>query len=361
MTGRLGASLPVATVLGFHERGHRPPSLGNDFQTRFREDLALFAELGVTDLRLGFDWARLQPRPDAIDDDWREWYQQVVAAANGLGIGVWASLLERSLPRWFDDEGGFADTKTAGRRWPAWVERAAELFGDQVVGWFPIHDPVGVAARSATEDGSPRHLDALSNLLVAWRDAWRILQGGGPQVATSIGVRLVRPADDSVEARAVARRDDHLRWTLWLRGLRDGVMAVPTRSERRITDLAGSLDVLGIAFGTDLGDDARPEDSALDRWEDRAGQLLRRTAEDGPDRPIMVTYRTRRTDDDQRRLVIEALGRAADLGRRDGIRLPCVFLEPGIDGVDDATGPIDRDRQPKSSAERWVTLAGPAT
>ena len=52
----------------------------NDFHHRYPEDLALLAELGVTVVRLGFDWARLQPAPGAIDDDWREWYEHVLEA-----------------------------------------------------------------------------------------------------------------------------------------------------------------------------------------------------------------------------------------------------------------------------------------
>ena len=362
MSERLGASLPVSTTLGFDARSDRPPSTGNEFSVRFLEDLTLLASMGVTDLRLGLDWSRLQPRPEAIDDDWREWYLDVLQAARDRGIGVWLGLLERSVPTWFADDGGFTDAKAAGKWWPRWVETAAGLFGDSVGGWFPMHDPVGLALQSAEAlgygDGTPRHLDALGHLLVGWRDAWRILQGG-PPVATSLGIRTVRPVDDSVAARQDARREDHLRFTLWLRALRDGVVSVPTRTERPIADLAGSLDVLGVALGTDLGGAAVPDDAALGRFQELGGALLRRIAEEGPSRPFVITYRTRQADDDHRRLVVEAFGGAVHGARRDGVPIECVFWEPGIDGVADATGPINRDREPKSSAVAWPTLACP--
>ncbi len=356
---RLGASLPTATILGEHEQSDQPPGTGNEFATRYPEDLALLAELGVTDLRLGLDWTRLQPRPGALDDDWREWYQSVIAAAGAVGIGVWPVLLERSVPQWFDDDGGFTDARNAGRHWPRWVELTAEIFGEQVAGWFPLHDPFGVAARSAP-DGSLRHLDALHQLLVCWRDAWRILRGG-PPMATSLVVGEVRPSGEGPDARAVSRRVDHLRWTLWLRALRDGTVAIPTRPERQIDDLAGSLDLLGICLATDLGDQAeRPSDSGLNRWHDISGWILRRTAEDGPDRPLAVTYRAKLPDDDDRRLVTSAFADTVHEARRDGIPISTIFWEPALDGPTTKTAPIDRDRQPKSSAEVWPSLAIPA-
>ena len=93
---RRGAALPIRSTLGPSDRGTGRPGPGNGFETRYLEDLALFAELGVTDLRLGVDWARLQPSSGYLDDDWREWYQHVLAAAAQHGIGVWLGLISSS-------------------------------------------------------------------------------------------------------------------------------------------------------------------------------------------------------------------------------------------------------------------------
>ncbi|MEZ5219809.1 MAG: hypothetical protein R2715_25260, partial [Ilumatobacteraceae bacterium] len=137
------------------------------------------------------------------------------------------------------------------------------------------------------------------------------------------------------------------------RALRDGVVAIPSRTERRVADLAGSLDVLGIALGTDIGSESDPTDAALDAWRERAGGLLRRVAEQGPTVPMAVIYRARLQDDDDRRHVIEVFGDAVASARADGVPIERVFWEPGLDGVADATGPIDRDRAPKPSAAAW--------
>ena len=283
----VGGVLPLRVTLGVGPGADAAPSEGNDLSTRWREDLALLAEIGVTAVRFPFDWSRLQPRPGALDDDWRELYGNVLEAAASIGIDVWACLFEGVQPTWFDDDGGFADERAAGRWWPAWVEAAADAFGGRVAGWVPLDDPVGHAARVAGAD-SIRHQATLHHLLVAWRDAWRILRGG-PPVATSLRVHIVQPADHTVPAREAARHLDMLRWTLWLRGLRDGRSAVPGKEPRAVPDLAGSLDVLGISTVADLGEDEDAGDEALTRWQERAGSIIRRAAEDGPSRPLAVT------------------------------------------------------------------------
>ena len=96
------------------------------FRTHFEEIINSYAIAGATQLRLGFDWSQLQPRAGGLDGKWVEWYRDVINAANSVGIQVWASLLEREAPHWFDDERGFSDAKNAGRYWPRFVEMAAD-------------------------------------------------------------------------------------------------------------------------------------------------------------------------------------------------------------------------------------------
>ena len=46
----------------WEQQGFAPPSGdGNGFATRFVEDFALFAELGLTHHRLSIEWARVEP------------------------------------------------------------------------------------------------------------------------------------------------------------------------------------------------------------------------------------------------------------------------------------------------------------
>ena len=170
-------------------------------------------------------------------------------------------------------------------------------------------------------------------------------------------VHLVRAADDTPAAQDAARREDALRWDLWFRALRDGVVAVPGRLERPVQDLAGSVDVLGISTVADLGDDARPDDGALERWSDRVADILHRTAERGPDRPIAVTLRPGREDGDECRAVVEAFGRAVVSSRNGGLRVSSVWAAPVIAGPGAPDAAFDRDRQPTSSLDAWLGIA----
>lgn len=355
----VGAVLPVWATLGFAPNSDRPgAATGNGFEQRFDEDLAALAEQGITDIRLGVDWARLQPRAGGLDGRWVEWYHGVLRCAAARGLRVWLTLFERAIPAWFDDEGGFTDAAASGRWWPRFVEAVAEELGDRVAGWFPLDDPIGAAARAVPDDPK-RHGECVHHLVVAHRDAWRILRGG-PPVGTALRVGITRPAGATVPAAEAARREDHLRWRTFLHGLRDGVVRIPGRADEELADLQGACDVVGVALRADLADDRRADDAALARWVDRAGTVLRRAAEEGPERPLVVaSFRTVWPDPDERGRLASALLDAMAAARADGIAVVGAFYEPGIAAGDGPGGRpgdalLTRDREPTAVSEVWA-------
>jgi hypothetical protein len=300
-------------------------------RSRFHEDLALLGTLGAKAVRITLDWPWLQPKAGEVNGDAVEWYSGVLQQARSIGVELHLTLLERAVPRWFDNDGGFADQRWAGHWWPRWVEAASEAFGDLAGGWVPIDNPLAVANRIIPDDPR-RHGEVLDTLVVAWRDAWRILRGG-PPVATAIAVKTVRPADQTIQSAEAARRQDHLRWRLWLQGLHDGTISIPGRADRELADLAGACDVIGIIVAD---------------VDETLGAVLR-AAEMGPDRPLAITLITPSGNDANRVTVVEryetACGEAAE-----GAPLQSMALSPtfDIDGHDD--GIITRDRDVKDSA-----------
>lgn len=361
----VGAVLPVWATLGFAPTSDRPgAAVGNGFEQRFDEDLAALAEQGITDVRLGVDWARLQPKPGSLDGRWVEWYHDVLRSARTHRLRVWATLFERTIPAWFDDEGGFTDRSAAGRWWPRFVDAVADELGDEVAGWFPLDDPIGAAARAVPDDAT-RHGECVESFVVAHRDAWRILRSG-PPVATALRVGIVRPSDATVPAAEAARREDHLRWRTVLHGLRDGVLRIPGRAERELADLQGACDLIGIELRADLGDDHQVDDASLARWAERAGTVLRRAAEEGPERPLSVaSFRTMWPDPDERGRVAGAFVEAVAAARADGIEIRSAFYDPGIaagDGPGGCPGDalLTRDREPATVAVVWAAGLGTA-
>jgi hypothetical protein len=243
---------------------------------RLLDDLALAAELGFTHVRLDVPWRAAQPRAGACDGDVFEQLRIAAVSARDVGVAPWFRLLQPAVPLWFDNEGGFTDARIAGAWWPRWVELVADRLGDLAAGWVPFEAPYAMSLRLQPEDadagGARKHGEVVHHLVVAWRDAWRILRGPVP-VATSLDVAPEPPRGDDPREIAEARRRDQLRWGLWLGGLRDGVVRIPGRAEVELADLEGACDVVGLAMRTDI----------------EAG--LYRVADQGPDRPLALTYR----------------------------------------------------------------------
>lgn len=309
-------------------------------RSRIIEDLSLLAGVGVHEVTLGLDWSWLQPKPGGLHGEAVEFHLGAARAARDLGLDLRFTLLERARPTWFDNDGGFTDARHALHFWPRWVEACAEAFGDAVGGWVPIEHPLGLA-NSIVPDDPRRHGDVLDVLVTAWRDAWRILQGG-PPIISAFGVEVVRPADQTIQAAEAARRQDQIRWRLWLEGLRDGIARIPGRADREVADLAGSVDVVGVII--------RHEADVLG--------LLHRAAEQTLERPIAVTLLLPAGKDADRELVIERY-LAGTTEAAAGMPLVSIAVSPVFDPTDlvdprHARGILTRDRELKDSARRFL-------
>ena len=297
MTFRRGAALSTATTLGYADTADAGPTDGNGFERRWRDDLAALQGIGITDVRLTLDWARLQPRPATLDPDWAEWFEQVITAASSTGMRVWATLHDGSVPRWFDDEGGLGDAETFTRWWPRWVERAAERFGDAVDGWIPFAEiPAGAPVQP-------------------WRDTWGILGGDRsiPVVAT------IDPARVTVD------------------------------------ELLGRCSSIGVVLPRPWEPDVIVPDGDLERAATEWGQLVRDTA-DAADASIVVSgFDPGHRDLDQTAAIVERLTVALDDAIRDGVTLELCVLEPAITGADGSPGLLDRELAPTPAGRAFLS------
>lgn len=237
---------------------------------RLHDDLAFAAEIGLTHVRLDAPWARAQQKAATLDGGVIEELVVALAAARGLGLEPWLRLLPPELPPWFLDEGGLTDPATAACWWPRWVETVAEQVGDLVGGWVPLTAPFGLVTRLVPTDARKQG-ELLNTLVIAWRDAWRILRGG-PPVVTALDVADEQPTGPTQEHLDDARRRERMRWSVWLEGLADGTVRIPGREPTNLPDLAGACDVLGVAVRTQVA------------------AALYRCAEQGPPRPLAVTF-----------------------------------------------------------------------
>jgi beta-glucosidase len=280
-----GAALTTSTTLGYADNADLGPSAGNGFYRRWPEDLAAIQELGVTDLRLTLDWARLQPKPGTLDPDWVERFEQMLSASAAIGMRTWATLHDGSIPRWFDNEGGFDDPEAFAKWWPRWVEATADRFGDHVDGWVPF-----VQAPHGAPSGP-------------WLDTWTILEGVHPIVAS------IDPESTSV------------------------------------AEFAGRLDRIGLALPVDWEPDTTVDDRVLESAATRWGQLIRDTADETDSAPVVITgFDPRHGDADAAATIVARLVESLDGAIADGVRVETCFVEPAIAGAEESIGVLDQDR-----------------
>lgn len=302
MPFRRGAALTTASTLGFADTSNIGSTVddigstaGNGFIRQWPDDLAVLHEVGVTDVRLTLDWARLQPRPTGLDDDWAERYEQMLAAAEAIDLRMWATLHDGSIPRWFDNDGGFDDDETFTTWWPRWVERIADRFGDSVAGWVPFAE---------IPRGAPTQ---------PWRDTWSILEGTWPVVA-------------SVSSETTS-----------------------------IEEYVGRASYLGIALATPWEHDDAIGDRQLETASTQWGQAVRDGADDF-DGPVVITgFRPGHDDVDADALIVEQLIKSLDDAIADGVHVEVCFLEPAISAPDSPPGLLDPDRNLTPAAERFLS------
>ncbi len=291
-----GAAFSTPSTLGTSPSSDLGESAGNGFLTRWADDLDAIADLGVRTVRLSLDWARLQPRPNELDGEWVEWYGSLLTTAVRLGLEPWLTLYDGSIPRWFDDEGGFGDVVAAGRWWPRWAERAAEQFGDTAAGWVPL-------------------ICRVDNPRPVWRDTWIALRGGG---------RVVRP------------------------------FALP--DERQLLDGGDrSCDLAGIVLQPTSTGSTIVDDRIAERELERFGELLRMAAEEGPERPLAIaSFESSLLDPDSHGLVIERLRLAIDDVVSDGVDVEVAFVGPAVSLEENHLGLVDRDIGPTAAGAVWL-------
>ncbi len=352
---------------------------GNDFARRYADDFALYREHGFTHHRLSIEWARIEPEEGKRDQAEIERYLEILETARACGIEPWVCFHHFTLPGWFQDERAFLDDKARGYYWPRHVAFCAETFGDLVFGWKPINEPVayafggylmGVNPPGLTDLG--KFFDAYRGVLLAQRDAWRELRGGGKPVATIHNLSPVFAMHDSPEGKNARNVIDDVLWGIWLRAERDGVLAFPGRVEQRVDDLRGVGDLIGFSYYNASGVlpdlSMVPYPTNLPRgplgyapWPEGLGLTIRRLADELPNRALLLCELGfgSRTGVDEENARSDYLSECLDIvaeAINDRIDLRGVFFWTGVDnyewdhGFSAEFGLFTRNREPKPAA-----------
>lgn len=137
-----GKGKTVADINSFKRSDHQADTkVASDFYHRWREDIALMAELGLKMYRFSLSWARIIPDGDgAINSQGIAFYNQVIDELLSWGIQPFITLYHFDLPYALVEKyNGWAD-----RRCALAFERYARIcyryFGDRVKYWQTINE-----------------------------------------------------------------------------------------------------------------------------------------------------------------------------------------------------------------------------
>ena len=243
--------------------------VADDHYHRYRDDVALLADLGVTHYRFSLAWPRLQPDGrGGINGPGLDFYQRLVDQLLGRGIQPWVTLYHWDLPQVLEDAGGWPVRDTA--------ERFAEYAGlvhhrlhDRIHCWTTLNEPwvsafLGYAAgHHAPGRREPAAaLAAAHHLLLGHGLAIRTLreQDPGSELGITLNLQPVDPATDEPRDADAARRIDAVTNRIFLDPLlRGGYPADLRRDVATVSDLAfvqdgdeqtiaAPLDLLGVNY-----------------------------------------------------------------------------------------------------------------
>jgi beta-glucosidase len=238
-----GAATASYQIEGAHDADGRGPSIWDtycrepgrvlngdtgdvacDHYHRYREDVALLADLGVDSYRFSVAWPRIQPTGTGpANAAGLDFYERLVDELLAADIAPAATLYHWDLPQALEDRGGWRVRETA-ERFAEYTALVVERLGDRVDRWITLNEPyctafVGYAiGRHApgTREGRGA-LAAAHHLLVGHGLAVRALRAAGAQ---EIGITLnpdrLLPATDSDADRAAVRRAETLHNAVWL-------------------------------------------------------------------------------------------------------------------------------------------------
>jgi beta-glucosidase len=252
-------------------RGGGTGDVAVDHYHRYRDDVGLAAELGLTAYRFSVAWPRVQPAGSGpANERGLDFYRRLVDELLARGIEPWVTLYHWDLPQPLEDAGGWPVRDTA----PRFADFAAlvhEALADRVRSWTTVNEPWCAAflGYASGEHAPGRQEPAASvraahHLLLGHGLAAQAMRAQQPRSRIGVSPNLypVSPASSAEADVDAARRIDGLQNRLFLDPLLLGhypadvladLAAVTDFAHVRPGDLAviaQPLDMVGINYYT---------------------------------------------------------------------------------------------------------------
>ncbi|MFO0640025.1 MAG: family 1 glycosylhydrolase [Polyangiaceae bacterium] len=117
-----------------------PSGRGVEHFTRFRDDVRLFAALGMSGYRFSVEWSRVEPSEGVFDSGALEHYRTVALACREMGLRPVITLNHFTVPRWLYYDGGWTNPRAVDA-FARYAERCARALGDVAEAFCTLNEP----------------------------------------------------------------------------------------------------------------------------------------------------------------------------------------------------------------------------
>jgi beta-glucosidase len=123
-----------------------PSGIACDHFHRYRDDIALLADLGLNTYRFSVEWARVEPRAGEFDEAALAHYSDVVEACLHRGIMPIVTLQHFTLPAWVGHAGSWLNPDMTDY-FARYTRKVVERLGDRVPYFCTINEPGNLLTR----------------------------------------------------------------------------------------------------------------------------------------------------------------------------------------------------------------------
>lgn len=123
-----------------HPQGVADFSVASDYYHRYKEDIALFAEMGLKAYRFSIAWTRVIPDGTGkVNEKGLEFYKNVIAECKKYDIEPVVTMYHFDLPYCLEEKGGWMKRETIDA-FVAYAKVLFENFGKDVKYWLTINE-----------------------------------------------------------------------------------------------------------------------------------------------------------------------------------------------------------------------------
>ncbi len=196
-----------------------------DHYHRYREDVALMADLGLQTYRFSTSWSRVRPDGGPVNAKGIDFYSRLVDELLEKNIKPWLTLYHWDLPQALEDLGGWTNRDTAFK-FAEYALSVHDALGDRVTAWTTLNEPwcasflsyIGGEHAPGRQDPAAG-LAASHHLLLAHGLAVNALRERDPelQLGITLNLTVTDPVDptDAGDLDAARRIDGQFnRWFL---------------------------------------------------------------------------------------------------------------------------------------------------